>query len=192
MDAYFSICNNDQRYLFLERHTDFSEAFLKLGFRSLMRLKASDTGGIWPYEKRLTPRYFIPPQSGPMGVLKRLLRNGSTSCLRCLQASAHLFVASLSRIRLVSTYISESLIEARRSGPFAAGSQTTEAPTDNSEYAVYSSSPTSRWSSYFFAPRSFLEILSLFVLRYSENSLDLLAHPLMNSESLGSKSFSPI
>ena len=38
-----------------------------------MRLKASDTGGIWPYEKRLTPRYFIPPQSGPMGVLKRLL-----------------------------------------------------------------------------------------------------------------------
>ena len=50
------------------------EAFLKLGFRSLMRLKASDTGGIWPYEKRLTPRYFIPPQSGPMGVLKRLLR----------------------------------------------------------------------------------------------------------------------
>ena len=39
-----------------------------------MRLKASDTGGIWPYEKRLTPRYFIPPQSGPMGVLKRLLR----------------------------------------------------------------------------------------------------------------------
>ena len=40
-----------------------------------MRLKASDTGGIWPYEKRLTPRYFIPPQSGPMGVLKRLLIN---------------------------------------------------------------------------------------------------------------------
>ena len=39
-----------------------------------MRLKASDTGGIWPYEKRLTPRYFIPPQSGPMGVLKRLLK----------------------------------------------------------------------------------------------------------------------
>ena len=39
-----------------------------------MRLKASDTGGIWPYEKRLTSRYFIPPQSGPMGVLKRLLR----------------------------------------------------------------------------------------------------------------------
>ena len=56
------------------------EAFLKLGFRSLMRLKASDTGGIWPYEKRLTPRYFIPPQSGPMGVLKRLLRG----CLKTL------------------------------------------------------------------------------------------------------------
>ena len=40
-----------------------------------MRFKASDTRGIWPYEKRLTPRYFTPPQSGPMGVLKRLLSN---------------------------------------------------------------------------------------------------------------------
>lgn len=38
-----------------------------------MRLKASDTGGIWPYEKRLTPRCFILPQRRPDGVLKRLL-----------------------------------------------------------------------------------------------------------------------
>ena len=53
------------------RARELLEAFLKLWFRSLMRLKASDTGGIWPYEKRLTPRYFIPPQSGPMGVFKK-------------------------------------------------------------------------------------------------------------------------
>ena len=64
-----------QRQFYITIDRIVSEAFLKLGFRSLMRLKASDTGGIWPYEKRLTPRYFIPPQSGPMGVLKRLLRN---------------------------------------------------------------------------------------------------------------------
>ena len=54
-----------------------------------MRLKASDTGGIWPYEKRLTPRYFIPPQSGPMGVLKRLLRDpNSSKAAKSVAASA--------------------------------------------------------------------------------------------------------
>ena len=47
------------------------EAFLKLGFRSLMRFKASDTRGIWPYEKRLTPRYFTPPAKRPDGGFKK-------------------------------------------------------------------------------------------------------------------------
>ena len=53
----------------------------------------------------------------------------------------------------------------------------TEAPADSSEYAVYSSRPTSRWSSVSFAVRSFFEIFRRYSSRYWENGSDVLANP---------------
>ena len=46
------------------------EAFLKLGFRSLARLKVSGTEGVSPYEKRLTPRPLDSPAKQSEGGFK--------------------------------------------------------------------------------------------------------------------------